>query len=218
MHDPPPILILNNEILEEKICTKFLGLMLDRNLCFQEHINYVTEKLSKYVPIMYQIRHNMPAKALRTIYNTLILPCLCYCNSIWGSVYASNLKPLQVIQKRIIKAMYFKPIRYPSAELFVSKFLLSVEQINKYTCCLYVFKSMHSSSNIFSFQTNIYNTRTSNANIVSLPGIFTTHSRQSARWVGAREWNGLPDDVRHLHQSTSTFKYKVKRYLVNSNN
>ena len=77
---------------------------------------------------------------------------------------------------------------------------------------------MHSSSNIFSFQTNIYNTRASNANIVSLPNIFTTHSRQSARWVGAREWNGLPDDVRHLHQSTSTFKYKVKRYLVNSNN
>ena len=63
MHDPP-ILILNIEILEEKICTKFLGLMLDRNLCFQEHINYVTKKLSKYVPIMYQIRHNMPAEAL----------------------------------------------------------------------------------------------------------------------------------------------------------
>ena len=146
MHNPPPILILINEILEEKICTKFLGLMLDRNLCFQEHINYVTKKLSKYVPIMYQIRHNMPAEALRTIYNTLIFPCLCYCNGIWGSVYVSNLKPLQIIQKRIIKAMYFKPIRYPSAELFVSKFLLSVEQINKYTCFLYVFKSMHSSS------------------------------------------------------------------------
>ena len=121
---------------------------------------------------MYQIRHNMPAGALRTIYNNLILPCLCYCNGIWGSVSASNLKPLQVIQKLIIKAMYFKPIRYPSAELFVSKFLLSVEQINKCTCCLYVFKSMQSSSNIFSFQTNIYNTRTSNANIVSLPPLF----------------------------------------------
>ena len=101
---------------------------------------------------MHQIRHNMPAEALRTIYNTLILPCLCYFNGIWGSVCASNLKPLQVIQKRIVKAMYFKPLRYPSAELFVSNFLLSVEQINKYTCCLYVFKSMHSSSsNIFYF-------------------------------------------------------------------
>ena len=59
-----------------------------------------TKKISKYVPIMHQIRHNMPAEALRTIYNTLILPCLCYFNGIWGSVYASNLKPLQVIQKR----------------------------------------------------------------------------------------------------------------------
>ena len=98
MLDHPPILILNNEILEERICTKFLGLMLDRNLCFQDHINYVTKKLSKYVPIMYQIRHNMPAEALGTIYNTLILPCLCYCKDIWGSVYASNLKPLQVSQ------------------------------------------------------------------------------------------------------------------------
>ena len=41
MHDRPPVLILNNEIFEEKIFTKFLGLRLDRNLCFQEHINYV---------------------------------------------------------------------------------------------------------------------------------------------------------------------------------
>ena len=84
MHDRPPILILNNEIFEEKIFTKFLGLMLDRNLCFQEHINYVTKKLFKYVPIMYQIRHNMPAEVLRTIYNTLILPCLCYCKRYLG--------------------------------------------------------------------------------------------------------------------------------------
>ena len=42
----------------------------------------------------------MLGEALRTIYDTLILPSLCYCNGIWGSVNASNLRPLQVIQKR----------------------------------------------------------------------------------------------------------------------
>ena len=88
MHDPPPIIILNNEILEEKICTKFLGLMLDRNLCLQEHINYVTKKLSKYVPIMYHIRHNMPAEALRTIIFITLEYCLvCVTVTVSGVLY-----------------------------------------------------------------------------------------------------------------------------------
>ena len=154
----------------------------------------------------------MTPKSLRTIYNSLVLPHLCYCHTVWGSAYKKYLTSLQCMQKKIIRVISFKNMYHPSADLFQTLYLLNLDQIKIYTCSIQVFKSLTSSDNMFSFQESVHNTRSTNA--VSLPNILSSHSRQSVRWIGSVVWNGLPSDLRHLQQSLPTLKYKLKRHLI----
>ena len=63
-------------------------------------------------------------------------------------------------------------------------------------------------------QNNSYNTWS--INMIILPNISSTHSRQSVRWTGSTAWIELSPNIRHLHQSQAAFKYKLKKFLIES--
>ena len=46
---------LNNKSLLQQSSSKFL----DERLCFTEHVDHIVKKISKFVPIIYQIRRDM---------------------------------------------------------------------------------------------------------------------------------------------------------------
>ena len=129
---------LNNQSLLQQSSTNFLGVILDERLCFTDHVDHIVKKISKFVPIIYQIRRDMNLYSLRTIYNTLIFPCLFYCNSVWGAIYKKNLNALQVLQKQIIRAISDKNISYSSAEIFKELFLLKLHKINIPLVCMFL--------------------------------------------------------------------------------
>ena len=64
---------------------KFLGVLFDCNLTWKDHIELVSQKISKNVGIIERIQHCLPSNVLNTLYNALILPYLNYCNSIWAN-------------------------------------------------------------------------------------------------------------------------------------
>ena len=53
--------------------------------------------------IIYRSSYFLSKTSLRTLYNSLVLPYLYYCNLVWGSTYKSNLKRLTILQKRAIR-------------------------------------------------------------------------------------------------------------------
>ena len=77
--------------------TRYLGLYIDERLSLDVHINYVIREISKYVPILYNIRGNLTGDSLKLLYNCLIYPSLIYGNSAWGSACKNNLKLLVTI-------------------------------------------------------------------------------------------------------------------------
>ena len=77
---------------------------------------------------------------------------------------------------------------------------------------MHVFRSLSENNGMFLIQNNVFNTRY--INIIILPNISFTHSSQSVRWMGSTAWNELPPDIRHLQQFQVAFKYKIKKFLV----
>ena len=47
---------MNNIELQYIDSTKFLGVILDENLIFKDHINFLRTKISKWVGIMYKLK------------------------------------------------------------------------------------------------------------------------------------------------------------------
>ena len=58
---------------------KFLGVYLDENLSWQNHINHISKKISKSLFIMQQVKHILGRKSMKTLYHSLIHPHVTYC-------------------------------------------------------------------------------------------------------------------------------------------
>ena len=82
-----------------------MGFIVDPVSCFDTHILFVVKKLSKSIPKIRKIRPYLTEKCLKIICHPLMYPYLIYCNSAWGGVNKVSLKPINIIQRGIIRSI-----------------------------------------------------------------------------------------------------------------
>ena len=102
-----PKLEINGINIEREKVTKFLGVLLDENLSWKEHINSIKTKISKNIGLLYKARYFVTKKSLNQLYFSYINSYLTYANIIWGCTPQSNLIPLYRKQKHAIRAIHF---------------------------------------------------------------------------------------------------------------
>ena len=73
--------------------TKFLGVIIDENLLFKNHILYVKGKISRSLGILYKCRKYFDSDTLLMLYSSFVYPHFTYCLSVWGNTCKTYLKP-----------------------------------------------------------------------------------------------------------------------------
>ena len=86
------IINITNEI-------KFLGVIIDKHLTWKNHINYISNKVSKGIGIIYRANNLLYSDSLHILYETLIKPYFSYCSAIWGNTYQSYLQKLTLTKE-----------------------------------------------------------------------------------------------------------------------
>ena len=99
-----PILIGNEEIKQVE-CTKFLGIYIDEQLSWLNHIKNVKSKLSKAAGIIYKARPFLNEDTIKTVYYSFAYPYLYYGIIAWGNTYDSYLNMIKTAHKRILRTM-----------------------------------------------------------------------------------------------------------------
>ena len=94
---------LDDQVIEFLENGNFLGVTIDTKLNFSYHIKNICIKLSKTIGLFYKLRFDVPRVNLIKLYYSLFYPYLLYCNKIWGGTYDSHLKPVLLLQKKIIR-------------------------------------------------------------------------------------------------------------------
>ena len=79
---------------------KLLGVSIDGQMNFKEHIGEVTRKASKQVGVLLRLRNIIPQSAKLKIYKTAILPLLTYCHIVWHFCAASDALKLERVQEK----------------------------------------------------------------------------------------------------------------------
>jgi hypothetical protein len=69
-------LVLDGNILERTACAKFLGVYLDEKLKWTQHLNHISNKVSRGLGIMGRLMKILPPDVLKTLYFSLIHPYL----------------------------------------------------------------------------------------------------------------------------------------------
>ena len=81
---------------QEESETMFLGVFVDNNLSWKSHISLLASKLSKSIGIIHKSRFFLSTHSLQTLFNSMILTNLYYCNLAWGGTYKTNLQRIVI--------------------------------------------------------------------------------------------------------------------------
>jgi hypothetical protein len=207
---------IGETIVERRQNTKFLGVFVTEHLGWVTHVQYLRRKLSKYVGIFYQIRDKLDKKGLLSLYNALVYPTLLYCNTVWGSCYKTDLTPLFMIQKKLMRCIAGSSYGSHTAPLFSELNCLNVYTLNQYLCCNFVFRCLEGKTPFDRFQmyhNNNYNTRINHQNVLVVPRVITELGRKNIIVRGAKFYNEIPLNIRSS-QSVNIFKFQLKRWLM----
>ena len=90
---------VNDKLLQERACIKYLGVMIDTNLRWKEHVNYLSKKIKRSIGLLSKIRYYVDLSCLFKLYYTLVYPFLIYGLVAWGNTYQTILNQFFIRQK-----------------------------------------------------------------------------------------------------------------------
>ena len=203
----PPLEFYNNP-LEHKTECKFLGVMLDNNLRFNSHVDFIAGKISKSIGLIYRIRNFRPKSAIFSLYYALIFSYLKYCVLIWGGASQVHLQKVFLLQKKIVRIMFNTDYFAHTDPLFHSGGVLKISDIFRFSIGVYMFKHRNS---FIQFGSHGYDTRNSSNLVPSFHRMNCT--QRSLSFIGPTIWNNIPDNIRNL-TSEPVFRKLLKKYLT----
>ena len=89
--------------LERSYSTKYLGLILDKDLTWKPHLYYMQKKLAQGVGLMAKMRKHLSNKNFLSLYYAFFYSNVFYGILGWGSATKSAIMPIQVLQNKAIR-------------------------------------------------------------------------------------------------------------------
>lgn len=204
-------LSINNSV--EKKSYKYLGVIIDSNVNWKEHVNELCKKISRGIGILLKLRNFVKIDILIKIYYSIIYPFLIYGIIIWGNTYKTNVKPLTVLQKKAIRIITFSPFRTHSSPHFKELNLLKFPDIVQFCTVLFMHQYLCDTlpiifTEFFKEHKHNYNTRLSSKSTFALPKVRTNYGIFNIRYCGPKAWNSVDESLKLL--SNKAFKRQFK--------
>jgi len=130
------------QFIRERV-VKFLGILVDENLSFKEHIDFVCKKVSVAIGFMFRAKPVLEKPQLTALYNALVLPHLSYCNLIWAINFPTHINRTFLLQKRAARVILGLPYCHPVSHRFSELKMGSIIDLRDLKCLLLIYKIKH---------------------------------------------------------------------------
>jgi hypothetical protein len=211
---------IGRHLIERKPCVKFLGLLVDENLSWNNHINICKSKISSSIYAINRVKHIVPKKYLRTLYFTMIHPHLTYCIPAWGSAYNVHKNKLILMQKRIVRIISGAKYNDHTDNLWGQLHILKLNDIYKVEVSKLVFKHKQGVlplplRKLFISNSEIQEMRTRQFDDLYVKKCRTTLATQHVSCKGPQIWNSLPSSIKILTDGTiNRFTSRLSNYIL----
>ena len=198
---------INGQPIERTSSFNFLGIVINEFLTWTNHISYISQKINPVVGLLNRLKHQLPTRILKMIYNSLILSRLHYGNILWGGNPGSLLK----LNKRALRAIVDAGINTHTSPICKKLKLLSLPDIHQMKLlCLY---KQYVDSKL---PANIHNIL-ANIDTHDLPEDPRTNAYMSTiRYELPRYLQTAPPEIMYNASNScyKSFKWKAKTYLI----
>ena len=201
--------------------TKALGLIIDDNLRWNHHIDYICSKVKRNIGVIGRTRGCIPKRSSVQLYHSLVEPYFRYGNTIWGFCDKNLIDKLQCLQNRvcrIITGTGYENADHPS--LLKELGLLSIRQLINLDLGVRMFKVKEGliprpMCDIFQHIDAVHQYGTRSATQGNFYRIKTNKqiTNSAISYSGPKLWNEIPRSIRDSG-SLYTFKKRFREFLV----
>ena len=209
---------MDNIGIERENVTKFLGVLIDKNLSRKQHINNVSSKISKNIGILYKSRGIVEQPLLKQLYFSLIHCHLNYANIVCASTYKSKLEGLYRHLKHAARIISFKDRFTHAQPLLHNMKTLDIFQINLFHITFFMFKCKKKiAPSIFH---NLFRPKPENKYNIRSRGKLTEVFYKNERtqftidYRGPHLWNELAHDNFRTLDSLPLYSKKIKEFML----
>jgi hypothetical protein len=217
-HTSTPNIKINNILLETIKETKFLGMIIDSNLTWKNHVSYTSKKIAKSIGVLSRARQFLSQKSLLQIYYSFIYPNLIYGNIIWGNTAACNIWPIYKLQKIAIRLITNTKKGNSTLALSKSLKIFRLPDIYLLNTSVFMYKYHHKMlpdalAPLFHRNNAIHTHNTRNANKLRAPRIQSYTAEKFITHAGVKNWNEISETI-NPNQKIGAFKRSVAKHLI----
>ena len=106
-NDKSRAIFINGQKITKVNHAKFLGVVIDEKLSWDDHIQYLIKKLRSIIGALCRIRHSIPVGLYKKIYGALFESHLTYGITVWGVALKDKpIDKLFITQKHCVRILF----------------------------------------------------------------------------------------------------------------
>ena len=209
---------VNNKNIESVNTTKLLGIYLDRNLTWNDHVDVTSRKINKRLGLLKRSKGFISCQVRLTFFNAIVQPVMDYGACIWGDSSEAHADTMLRLQKRAARIIADAPWDAPSEALFKDLGIVPFKQRVSRAKAALAFKAVKGMLPVYIArkftpfsQVHSHNTRNSHRHLI-LPKVNLSFGRRTFFFTGSKLWNSLDQDLQNC-SSLSSFIRKQSHFL-----
>lgn len=204
--------------INKNTSSKYLGIHIDCNLKWKVHIDALVNRMRTILYTMRMLKSVLNQNELKTVYHSLAESLLQYGIIGWGSASQSHLKPLDTVQRSLIKTIFNKNWQYPTNSLYEETRILHSKQLFARSILMYQFKT----NNQFETVNHCYDTKSKTNKNYVIHRAQKKIGQKSIIYLGTKLYNELDTTTKSINQYrifkteiTKWIKTKGHNYFIN---
>ena len=209
--------------IEQKSQIKYLGVFIDDCLKWDAQLQYINNKITKNIGILYKLRYYVSMNTLKQLYYTLIYPYLNYGLMSWGTACQTRLKKMKTSHNNCLRCIFFADKRENATPYFALLDILKLENIFKLKIGSLVHKLRYNKQEtppalhgLVSLASDVHkhNTRFATSQNLYRPYSRTNYGLARFKVVASQTWETIPTVVKCVPYNA--FKKKYKLFLLDN--
>ena len=94
-----------NNVVDRVDSFKYLGVVFDPQLSWDNHVNRISSNISKRIGIIRRVKYYLPPRTLNMLANALVMPHFDYCSTVWSNCSAHLSNSLQILHNRLARIL-----------------------------------------------------------------------------------------------------------------
>ena len=201
---------INNEEIQTVPSFKYLGILLDSTLNYNQHIASVIRTVLHKITLLSKVKRYLRDESALQIYKSMILPYLDYADVVFANSNAVDIEKLQRLQNRCLKVCTGRDRLFSTDILHKSTNVPFLKDRRKAHVRNFMYTRLTHKDLI---NTREIRTRAHDAPLFNVSIPRCEAYKRSVGYFGSVEWNNLPPATRNINPYLA-FKYLQKKTML----